>query len=202
MTIGARIVVVGVLALAGAAALRNVGLGSSPDQAIGRDPQLDFPEHYREWVYLSTGFDMSYQPMMKMSGHLFDNVFVNPEAYKAYVASGVWPDKTVLVLEVRGARSKGSINQSGHYQDTEVVGVEVHAKDEKRFPGQWAFFIFGRNKAARYAPRSADCYSCHAAHGAVDTTFVQFYPTLLPVATAKGTLSQSYQKDVAKPAGK
>ena len=26
----------------------------------------------------------------------------------------------------------------------------------------------------------------------MDTTFVQFYPTLLPIATAKGTLSAAY----------
>jgi hypothetical protein len=30
----------------------------------------------------------------------------------------------------------------------------------------------------------------------VDTTFVQFYPTLMPVAKEKGTLSASYLKDV------
>jgi hypothetical protein len=46
-------------------------------------------------------------------------------------------------------------------------------------------------------PLSADCYSCHAAHGAVDTTFVQFYPTLLPTAKAKGTLSGLYEKEAA-----
>jgi hypothetical protein len=44
-------------------------------------------------------------------------------------------------------------------------------------------------------PTSADCYSCHAQHAAVDTTFVQFYPTLLPVATGKHTLSASYLKE-------
>jgi hypothetical protein len=42
-------------------------------------------------------------------------------------------------------------------------------------------------------PHDAECYSCHLAHAAVDTTFVQFYPTLLPVAKAKGTLAQAYQ---------
>ena len=48
-------------------------------------------------------------------------------------------------------------------------------------------------------PTSTDCYSCHAAHAAVDTTFVQFYPTLLPIATSKGTLSAAYQKEIASP---
>jgi hypothetical protein len=42
-----------------------------------------------------------------------------------------------------------------------------------------------------------ECYSCHSQHAAVDTTFVQFYPTLLPIARAKGTISASYQKETA-----
>jgi aspartate oxidase len=33
----------------------------------------------------------------------------------------------------------------------------------------------------------------------VDTTFVQFYPTLLPLARKKGTLSKEYLKDEGAP---
>jgi hypothetical protein len=162
------------------------------------DARLKLPEQYREWVYLSTGFDMSYNPAMQMDHHMFDNVFVNPEAYKAFLDTGTWPDKTMLVLEARGARNKGSINQKGNYQDTEVMGIEVHVKDESRFSGKWAFFGFDGGKTAKMIPLAADCYSCHAAHAAVDTTFVQFYPTLLPIATAKGTLSTAYTNEVEK----
>ena len=159
------------------------------------DAQLKFPEHYREWTYVTSGFDMSYNPAMQMGHHTFDNVFVNPEAYKAFLETGAWPDKTTLVLETRGAEGKGSINQKGEYQAGDAMGVEVHVKDEARFPGKWAFFVFGRGKTAKMVLLSADCYSCHAQHGAVDTTFVQFYPTLLPVARSKGTLASSYQKE-------
>jgi len=170
---------------------------SSPEYTS--DSQLKFPEHYREWVYLSSGFDMSYSPAMQMGDHhMFDNVFVNPEAYKAFVQTGTWPDKTMLVLEVRGAEGKGSINQKGHYQGA-TMGFEVHVKDEKRFPGKWAFFGFDDGKTAKMIPMSADCYSCHAAHAAVDTTFVQFYPTLLPIAKSKGTLAAAYQKENGTP---
>lgn len=59
---------------------------------------------------------MSYNPAMRMNHHMFDNVFVNPEAYRVFLRNGLWPDKTVLVLEVRAAQSKGSINKSGQYQ--------------------------------------------------------------------------------------
>ena len=164
--------------------------------------QMELPAQYREWVYLTTGFDMSYNPQLTSMNHsMFDNVFVNPEAYKKFLETGTWPDKTVMVLEVRMAQGKGSINQKGHYQG-EVMAREVHVKDEARFPGKWAFFAFGEDKTGTLVPTSADCYSCHAEHGAVDTTFVQFYPTLLEVAKQKGTLSASYVKETAKAEGK
>ncbi len=154
------------------------------------DGRLDRPLHYREWIFLTSGFDMSYAAGVQPGHHMFDNVFVNPDAYRVFVASGTWPDKTVLVIENRGAQAKGSINRSGNFQGPEVMGLEVHVKDEARFPGKWAFFEFGDDRAAAMTPRSAACYSCHEAHGAVDTTFVQFYPTLLPIARSKGTASQ------------
>jgi Cytochrome P460 len=147
-------------------------------------------------VYLTSGFDMSYSPAVQTSDHhMFDNVFVNPESYKTFVQTGTWPDKTMLVLEVRGAESKGSINRKGSFQSG-VMGLEVHIKDESHFPGKWAFFSFDNGKTAKMIPTSASCYSCHAAHAAVDTTFVQFYPTLLTIAQSKGTLAASYKHDI------
>ncbi len=148
------------------------------------------PAHYREWIYLSSGIDMSYSPKAAMDHSTFDNVFVNPEAYRSFVATGTWPDRTVLALEVREAQSKGSINQSGHFQGEELMGFEVHVKDEARFKGGWAFFDFDSpEKNGTLIPSGAPCYSCHQAHGAVDTTFVQFYPTLLPIAREKKTVA-------------
>jgi hypothetical protein len=179
-----------------------VPLQEAADPQYTGDGQLQLPEHYREWVYLTSGFDMSYNPSMQMSDHhMFDNVFVNPDAYRSFIKTGSWPDHTVLVLEVRGAQGKGSINQKGNYQGA-IMELEVHVKDEVRFPGKWAFFGFDGGKTSKMIPTSTDCYSCHAAHAAVDTTFVQFYPTLLPIATSKGTLSAAYLKEIAAPAQK
>ncbi|HEU5457480.1 MAG TPA: cytochrome P460 family protein [Terracidiphilus sp.] len=150
------------------------------------------PAHYREWVYLTSGFNMSYSAKPS-DMPMFDNVFVNPAAYRAFVSTGHWPDKTMLVLEVRGAESKGSINQHGNYQGVGLMGMEVHVKDDARFHGKWAFYSFDSPAAnGTLIPAAAPCYSCHAAHGAVDTTFVQFYPTLLPIARAKGTLTAEF----------
>src|SRR6202050_5228290 len=162
------------------------------------DGRLMFPANYREWIYLTSGVDMSYSPNgMAMDHSMFDNVFVNPDAYKAFQQTGTWPDKTMLVLEVRTAGSKASINKSGHYQTTEIMGHEIHVKDESRFPGKWAFFGFDGDSPAKQVPKEAACYSCHEQHAAVDTTFVQFYPTLIELAKKKGTLSANYLKDEA-----
>jgi hypothetical protein len=203
MTKTPAILLTAIVLLFSAAFSQHVTPPSSVLEYTG-DGQLKFPEHYRDWVYLTTGFDMSYNPAMRMGHHMFDNVFVNPEAYKSFIETGRWPDKTVLLIEARGAKSKGSINQAGNYQGTDVMAVEAHVKDEARFPGKWAFFGFDGDKTAKaeMIPTSADCYSCHAAHAAVDTTFVQFYPTLLPIAKGKGTFSASYQKESATPAQK
>jgi Cytochrome P460 len=168
----------------------------NPEPEYTSDGQLRFPSNYREWVYLSSGFNMNYNPDMQMDHDMFDNVFVNPEAWRAFRATGKWPDKTMLVLEFRGAQSKGSINRKGNFQDEEPMGVEVHVKGEARFGNKWAFFGFsGGAETAKMIPSSANCYSCHGDHGAVDTTFVQFYPTLMPVARKKGTLETAYRKE-------
>ena len=171
---------------------------SSQTPTYTGDGRLLFPVNYREWIYLTSGVDMSYSPnAMGMDHSMFDNVFVSPDSHKAFLQTGTWPDKTMLVLEARMAGSKASINKSGHYQTGEVMGREVHVKDTSRFPGGWAFFGFDGDGPAKQVPREAACYSCHEQHAAVDTTFVQFYPTLIEIAKKKGTLSANYLKDEA-----
>jgi hypothetical protein len=154
--------------------------------------QMLRPENYREWIYLSSGLGMSYGPQAAGARENpdppFDNVFVDPAAWKAFKETGKWPDKTVMVLELRASSQKGSINQRGHFQTT-TPRMEVHVKDERRFPdSKWAFFGFnGKDAAADMTPTTRDCYSCHQEHGALDTTFAQFYPTVKEIAERKGT---------------
>jgi hypothetical protein len=72
----------------------------------------------------------------------------------------------------------------------------VHVKDA-RFSGGWAFFGLDESKPTKQIPKEAACYSCHEQHAAVDTTFVQFYPTLLEIAKKKGTVAPGYLKEEA-----
>jgi hypothetical protein len=166
--------------------------------------QLIVPSDYRNWIFLTSSLDLNYDqpvPGTSTSRSLLDNVFVNPGAYDEFVKTGTWPDGTMLVKENRLAASAGTISKSGKFQ-TRVVSMELHIKDQGRFPGNWAFFVTDGKKPARYVAPGADCYSCHAAHGAVDSTFVQFYPTLLQIATTKGTLERSYLRERTALGGK
>jgi hypothetical protein len=153
------------------------------------DGQFVRPDNYREWIFLSSGLGMSYGPTAQQAGANppFDNVFVHPTAYRAFLETGKWPDKTMFALEIRGAESHGSINKDGHFQ-AGFVAVEFAVKDEKRFPEKWAYFGFpGATATAKAFPQSR-CWACHNANAAVENTFVQFYPTLRPVAEKFGTL--------------
>lgn len=158
---------------------------------------LLLPRYYREWIYLSSGFGMEYNPAGK-AGSEFTNVFVKPSAYHEFVKTGRWPDKTVFVLEERASAAKGSINHGGRYQAS-LGGLAASVKDEERYPEKWAYFSFLKGAPSSRANPRAACFECHNTHGAVDNTFVQFYPTLKPVAEKHGTYNEA---KAAREAGK
>lgn len=153
------------------------------------------PENYREWVFLSSGIGMTYGPNAPQAAEhpRFDNVFVNPASWRAFKETGRWPDKTVFVLEIRSSESKGSINRGGHYQ-AGLAAIEVEVKDESRSE-MWAYYDFAGGQeplkaSARSLGPKSNCTACHSTNGAVESTFVQFYPIALEIAKTKGTLKQ------------
>jgi hypothetical protein len=163
------------------------------DPQFTSDGQLQKPANYREWVFLSSGVGMTYgnATAQAEASPAFDNVFVEPSAYRAFLKAGKWPEKAMFVLEVRRSAAETKIGKSGRYQ-TQVIGVEAEVKDSKRFPGGgWGFFDVS-NGPGKLLPQSAACYTCHSQNTAVENTFVQFYPTLLDVARAKGTLKPAF----------
>ncbi len=159
---------------------------------------MPVPSDYREWIYLTSGLDMTYAApgavgLTAEHHSVFDNVFVNPESYRVFLKTGTWPDKTTFVLENRIGEADVSINKGGRTQGEALTGLEIHAK----INGEWAFYVRGNDGNERLIPKPASCYTCHEEHAAVDTTFTQFYPTLLPVAKQKNTLSPKYAAESA-----
>jgi Cytochrome P460 len=156
---------------------------SSAAQKYTVDGELLLPVDYRQWIFLSSGIGMTYSN--EPNAHpMFDNSFVKPAAYKAFLNTGTWPDKTVLLLENRAAGSNAS-NKDGKFQ-TKLMGFEAHVKDSAK--GGWMFYyIPPDSRSGKALPKTAVCYTCHEKNAATDTTFVQFYPTLIETAKKKGT---------------
>jgi hypothetical protein len=164
---------------------------SAPRPEYTKDGHLLPPGSFREWIFLSSGLGMSYSG--KPGDHqMFTNVFVPQWAYHEFMGSGKWPDKTMFVVEERMEQTKGSINKVGHFQ-TDGAGYGVEVKDSSR-PDQWSYYNFDENdKQAQVNPKGG-CWQCHEDHATVEHSFVQFYPTLKPVAKKFGTYNETREK--------
>jgi hypothetical protein len=151
------------------------------ETVFSADGKLQRPVDYRNWRFVTSGLGMSYGPVAKAAaatGHsMFDNVFVQPQAYDAFLRDGVWPEGTLFVLELRGTETQRPPNNNGFFQ-TEFHGIEVSVKDSARFEGRWAYFDFGKEAPTASPEPESRCFACHVKNTAVDMTFVQFYPTL------------------------
>jgi Cytochrome P460 len=175
-----------------------LALAAAPDEKAPK-PQYDEkgqllrPAHYREWMFLSAGFGMNYSPEPG-SHEMFTNVFVQRWAYNEFLNSGKWPEQSMFVIDERDAASRGSINQKGHYQ-TNLTGLAIEVKDSTRNADKWAYYGFDADgKSAGARPKGNGCWSCHEARAAVEHTFVQFYPTLKPVAKKFGTYNETREQ--------
>jgi cytochrome c553 len=180
--------------IAAAAFAQSGSGGAAQGPQFTADGQLVAPKDYRDWMFLSSGLGMTYGPVSGAGATpenpRFENVFVNRLAYEAFLKTGTWPEHTIFVLEVRSSVTKLSINKDGRVQ-SDIAAIQAEVKDSKRFPGKWAFFNVSDGVAsAKAIPANATCYTCHGANGAVDNTFVQFYPTLIKVAKEKGTFHE------------
>ena len=153
--------------------------------------ELVRPGSYREWIFLSSGLRMN-SKASSGEGEMFGNVFVSRSAHHQFCANGSWPDKTVFVLEKRMSSSKSSAQTVDHYE-TDLMGISVEVKDAARFAEKWAYFSFDSSTKTAKANPKAMCWQCHNGGGAVENTYVQFYPTLKPLAQQFGTYRQAVE---------
>src|SRR6202035_5830589 len=126
--------------------------------------QLVRPEGYREWMFVGSNLNMGDSDDRAPAESRFHNIYIQPEAYRQYAATGKFPDKTVLVMEVIAAGTNASINKRGQFED-HPMGIKVSHKDEKRSEGRWAYFVLiggGGPPLAKAKPFPKEaCWNCH-----------------------------------------
>lgn len=144
------------------------------------------PEGYERWTLVGTSLGLDYSPDKKPDPSkpgLFHNVYMQPEAFDHYVATGKFLEQTTFVVTNNpAAKRKGDdeINRNGHYA-APSTGLEVSVLDNDRFEDGWGFFMYysttGKRTTSKPFKREA-CYDCHAQHGEDNAVFVQFYSVL------------------------
>src|SRR5262245_15061239 len=159
--------------------------------------ELLAPVGYETWVFVGSNLGLAYRdglPVMtpreagRADQSRFHNVYINREAYAYFLANGVFPSPTILVMEVFAAADKepSGIVAKGVYNG-ERAGFEVAVKNTSRPDGQttpWAYYDFtdpaDPSKLTASAPAFPDriCENCHRQHASRDNVWVQFYPTL------------------------
>ena len=153
------------------------------EPAYTAEGDLIRPEGYRTWVFVGASLGLSYNESAgeREGPGAFTNVYIQPEAYRYFMETGEFPEKTMLPMDVFRPGSRESINQAGYFEK-EFLGMEVAVKDSERYPDGWAYLSFrdraGGLKPAASAFPTASCYDCHAEHAATDNVFTQFYPVL------------------------
>src|SRR5579871_3257196 len=105
-----------------------LGSGAALAQNTLAQDQMAVPADYRQWVFLTSSLDLNYNTAATPDHHMLDNVFVDPASYQAFLKTGTWPDKTILIKENRMAESAGTLSKSGQFQ-TGVMDLEIHVKN-------------------------------------------------------------------------
>lgn len=154
-----------------------------PLPELTEDGRLVRPAGWEAWVLAGTSMGLTYnQPARQLAPGeppgMFLNVYVQPWAYEAFMRDGEFPEGTMFVLAGSRPVAKADPARGGFYQG-DLHLMEVHLKREGIDPTGWAFYSFDAEDApAEKLSSDARCYECHAANGAHDNVFTQFYPRI------------------------
>lgn len=152
--------------------------------------ELMLPQGYHEWIFLGSPLTPHALNGGKAAFPEYHNVYVQPQAFKAYKESGQWPDGTIMLKELQLTRSAthddgSSVEVSGRgFFPAALNGIDISVKDGERFEDTngWGFFNFGHH-APPYATTAAAmpkdaCAGCHIAN-ADNMVFSKFYAPIL-----------------------
>jgi len=197
-----------------AAAAGAIALHPFTEQAQAQstsDPQytssgnLVRPKDFHGWVFVGSNLGLGYDKEVAANtvreaaraqlGE-YHNIYLKPDDYAAYVRTGQFPDKTVLVMDVYRAQQRDAkgVVTAGSYNG-QSLGIEVAVKNANRPDGSktdWAYYDFadrsgnGNFPADKKAEADGDCFACHKAHAGGDhaphdNVWVQFYPVIRDV---------------------
>lgn len=182
--------------------------GTETQAAVARDPsypeidvppvfdeqgRLVQPKDFREMVFIGAPLTPNGLNNGKAPFPEYHNVYTQRAAFKAYRATGKWPEGTMMIKELqlvddpKGEFPDGSRTEpSGRgYFPGPANGLDVSVKDSKRFASTngWGYFNFN-HAAPPYQAAAAiktvdECAGCHIANADEDMVYVKLYKPIL-----------------------
>lgn len=188
--IGISVFLVSIAVLVSVASVARAQSSPSWGPQWAASGKLVLPSDFHEWVFLGSPLTPNALNGGTAAFPEYHNVYVQPEAYKAYRKTGEWPQGTILLKELQLTRPAtnadgSSVEVSGRgFFPAALNGIDISVKDSKRFKdtNNWGFFNFGHRappyeKTAAALPKDA-CAGCHIAN-ADNMVFSKFYKPIL-----------------------
>lgn len=158
----------------------NTGRSAIEIAAFDDDGKMILPDNIDEWVFLGSSLGMGYSQENFDPGSpgMFQIARMEPNAYRAFRATGKFVDGTMIALHFFGSQNNISINRAGFVMGGQHF-MEIHYKNSERFPDGFNFYTFQNDDTvAAEIPLPNECVTCHKKDGAYDGVFVQFYPVI------------------------
>ncbi|PBM99984.1 hypothetical protein B8A54_19975 [Pseudomonas aeruginosa] len=180
-----------VLALAGTFAMADT-VEKQPDDVVlpasaakltfNENGEAALPKGYRSWVHAYTAWQsIDVTPLNNTVTKTpeFHSVYVEPNAYRAFMKTGRWPEGSLMVKEfnITSIDPKNCGGPPAYVCDvggSKVIfphgatGLSLMLKDSKRYPnepGGWSYFSFGYQAPPyeQFSPAQAraQCAQCH-----------------------------------------
>ena len=180
-----NLVLVAVILIIGITSCNNAGEYQEITYFTMNGDELERPTDYRKWVFVGTPTTPNDMNNGKAPFPEFHNVYIDPQSYEEWKATGKWREGTILVKELVSVGTKSAASGNGYFMG-DFIGLEATIKSKKHFPnepGNWAYFSFTNPKGnelkkTAYAFGTQDCNACHAANAKDDFVFTQHYPVL------------------------
>ena len=156
--------------------LGSFGIASevAPTHAKTSSDELLLPANYRSWVKLTSSTPGLPGHRHK---HVASKVYVEPAAFDHFTKTGVWPNHTVIVLEI-------SSGPAGAKAKSDVKGLEAAVKNDGLFPDPWSYYgiVYDRPQQPSGTLKAEAPCDCDES---LDAMLAIAFPTLRAVINAK-----------------
>jgi len=136
---------------------------------------VPYPAGYRQWAHVKSMVIYSEKhPLFASFGGLH-HIYANPEALRAYVKGGSFPDGSVIVFDLLEAKDENGAWVGG---ERKLLGVMTKNRTRWKATGGWGFEGFkGDSRTERLvSDANAQCFGCHQQQKDNDFVFSGYRP--------------------------